>query len=80
MILKDGVVDRLDNARVFGGIGQLRVMPPHLFAQKQPALRFYVFFPQFLASRLDREIGLAMGHNLLFGVGVLNSQLAGITG
>jgi hypothetical protein len=80
VILKDGVVYGFDDARILGRIGQLNVMAPNLFSQHNPPFVLDALVRQFLPPRLDGEIGLIMRHNFLFKVGVLNSQVTGITG
>ena len=78
VILKDGVVFGLDDARALGGVGQLDVMLAYLFAQQQPPLLLDALVRQFLPPRLDGEIGLAVRHDFLVGVGVLDGKVAGI--
>ena len=78
VILKDGVVYGFDNAGALGRVGQLNVMTSDLFTQQNPPLILDAPVCQFLPPRLDRKVGLTMRHNLLFRIGVLNDEVAGI--
>jgi hypothetical protein len=78
VILKNGIVDRFHDAGTLGRVGQMDVVAAHFLAQKKPPLFLDALIPQFLPPRLDGEISLSLCHNLLLGVGVLNSQIAGV--
>ena len=54
-------------------------MTPNLSSQQNAPFILAALVGQFLPPRLDGEIGLTMRYNLLFRIGVLNSQIACVT-
>jgi hypothetical protein len=59
VVLKDGIVDGFDNARVLGGVRELSVVLADVFAEEEAAAVFRFLVGKFLAAGLHGEIGLA---------------------
>ncbi len=82
VIHENGVIHRLDDARLLRDACEILVVLLHLGAQQQPFLILLqsLVIGQFLPARLDGEIGLAQGDDCLGGIGVLDHQIPGIAG
>ena len=82
VIHEDGIIHRLDNARLFGHTGQLFVVFCHLLPEQEALLVFLegFTFGQLLPPRLDGKLGLPQRHQRLGRVGILDDEVAGITG
>ena len=82
VIHENGIFHRLDDARLFGHTGQLFVMFCHFLPEQEALLVFLegFIFSQLLPPRLDGKIGLPQCHQRLGRVGILDDEVAGITG
>ena len=82
MIHEDGIIHRLDDACLFGHPGELFVVLVHFLPEQEALLVFLegFVFGQLLPPRLDRKIGLPQCHQRLGWVGILDDEVAGITG
>ena len=80
MVLKNGVVAGFDDSRAFRGIGELGVVGTKVRADGEAALFLHLLIAQLLPARLDGEVGLALRHDLLGGIGVLDDEVAGVAG
>ena len=63
VVLENRIVDGFDDARIFGGIGELCVVLAQFLAKEETAVLFNFLIGQLLARGLDREIGLAEGND-----------------
>ena len=80
VILKDGVVAGFDDSCVLRSIGELAVVGAEFGADGEAALFFHFLVAQFLPPGLDGEVGLTLCHDFLGWIGVLDDEVAGVTG
>jgi hypothetical protein len=78
VVLEYYVFYRFDHAGVPGGIGQLGVMVADLVPPMEPPIVLKFRFLDFLDPGLHRKVGLPLGYDFFFRVGVLYSQITGV--
>ena len=82
VIHENGVVQRLNHACLPGHARQVFIMLFHLRPEQEARLVFFQgrIIRQLLAARLHGKISLAQGDQGFAGIGVLDDQIAGVTG
>ena len=78
VVLEDGIVARLDHTSAFGRIRQLRVVHPQFGADGEAALLLHRLIAQLLPPGLNGKVGLALGHDFLGRISVLDDEVAGV--
>ena len=85
-ILENSVINRVNHACIFGGIGKLDIVLAELVSEEKP---FFIFIAEpvilvhlldFLQAGLHGKIGLAKRDEFFGRVGVLDDEVAGVAG